>query len=144
MVDSYQLAPLLARGGRGEKKEVRTSISTLKRKKAGKERGKKITITLAALYAPIVFIGGQKREGGGKRKKEVIVSCLIAPYAVARMKEEKGFRQGRERCSAREAGGEWERKTITGLFALTILGLVGFLTFPPRRRREEGRPYRLF
>src|SRR4030081_1548667 len=104
-----------------------------------------MTITLAAVYAPIGFLGGLTgalfREFAFTLAGSVIVSGVIAltlsPMmcsVLLKSAEEgrfsrlvnKGFGAA-TRWDGRQLDRSLDYRPITGLFALTILGLVGFL-----------------
>ncbi|QIP05036.1 MexW/MexI family multidrug efflux RND transporter permease subunit [Bradyrhizobium symbiodeficiens] len=104
-----------------------------------------MTITLAAVYAPIGFLGGLTgslfREFAFTLAGSVIVSGVIAltlsPMmcsALLKNTEEGRFAKGVNkvfgaltRWYGRRLDRSLDYKAITGLFAITILGLVGFL-----------------
>src|SRR5919201_1828130 len=104
-----------------------------------------MTITLAAVYAPIGFLGGLTgslfREFAFTLAGSVIVSGVIAQNLSPMMcsvllknTEEGRFAKlvnrvfgGINRWYGHKLDRSLDYKAITGLFALTILGLVGFL-----------------
>ncbi|MGJ5180555.1 MexW/MexI family multidrug efflux RND transporter permease subunit [Bradyrhizobium oligotrophicum] len=104
-----------------------------------------MTITLAAVYAPIGFLGGLTgslfREFAFTLAGSVIVSGVIAltlsPMmcsVLLRSAEEGRFARvvnrvfgAMTRWYGRQLDRSLDYRPITGLFALTILGLVGFL-----------------
>src|ERR1700724_1407251 len=100
-----------------------------------------MTITLAAVYAPIGFLGGLTgslfREFAFTLAGSVIVSGVIALTLSPMMcsiflknAEEGRFARIVNRvfgATTRWYGRSLDYRPITGLFALTILGLVGFL-----------------
>src|SRR5437870_2125471 len=104
-----------------------------------------MTITLAAVYAPIVFLGGLTgslcREFAFTLAGSVIVSGVIAltlsPMmcsVLLKSADEGRFAKlvnrvfgGMTRWYGRQLDRSLDYRPVTGLFALTMLGLVGFL-----------------
>src|SRR5256886_4978249 len=117
-----------------------------------------MTITLAAVYAPIGFLGGLTgslfREFAFTLAGSVIVSGVIALTLSPMMCSIflKSAEEGRfarivnrvfgsmTRWYGRQLDRSLDYRPITGLFALTILGLVGFLYLHPSKELapEEG------
>src|ERR1700751_3860286 len=110
-----------------------------------------MTITLAAVYAPIGFLGGLTgslfREFAFTLAGSVIVSGIIALTLSPMMcsvllknTEEGGFARlvnrgvgAMTRWYGRKLDRSLDYRPITGLFALTMLFLVGFLYMNPSR-----------
>src|SRR4029077_5144839 len=119
-----------------------------------------VTITLAAVYAPIGLLGGLTgalfREFAFTLAGAVIVSGIIALTLAPMMCSVflKSAEEGRfakvvnrvfgavTRWYGRMLDRSLDYRPITGLFALTILGLVGFLYMhtakEPAREENQG------